>query len=498
MTTRRFANSLRVKVAIGVALPVFLALAALSTVQYLRERRILLDQLEAAAVHLGQVMRGSLRHAMLTRDQDEEQQTLMDISQLESVQRIAIFDGLGRLRAADNLAEFDPPPERSDPGCVECHQPGGVLVLHSIPLDLPGREPVLRSSTLIPNEPACHECHGTTQPFLGVLIADFSLHDLERQASDSLRLSLGLSALATVLITTGVYGQVHTLVVRRVERFQSPLRHFAHGDFASRVPLEPGEGDELGQLAGAVNRMAEGLSQQADLERRARQARQEAIAEERQRLARELHDGLAQVLGYLNTKMMAIRLLLARGQNEKAAGQLQELEQTSRGLFRDIRQSILDLKTPVGGERSFAEALEDYLLRVHGQSGIPVALDLGGGQGLTLDAETELQLLRIVQEALANVRNHAGATRAWVCLEPNGGREAALTVADNGRGFDLAANHNSDGHFGLSTMRERAEVIGGTLTVASAPGAGTKVIVKFPLAGGAGEDERDDNARSGG
>ncbi|MBI3361639.1 MAG: HAMP domain-containing protein [Chloroflexi bacterium] len=496
---RRFTQSLRFKVTVGVALPVFLLLAALSAIQYLRERQLLLERLEESAIRLGEVMRGGLRQAMLSQDQERLRQMLRDISSQESVLLVAIVNERGEVRAAEPAEGFHPAPDRSSPGCVDCHRPSGTLMRHSLIVSLPGEAPVLRSSILIPNEPACYACHKSTTPYLGVLIADFSLSDLERESAADLRLSLGLAVLATVFVTSGVYLLVHHQVVRRVERFQTPLRQFALGDFSERVRVQAGEQDELGELAGAVNRMAEGLSRQAELERRAREARQEAIVEERQRLARELHDGVAQVLGYVNTKAMAARLLLRRGETAGAADQLRQLEEAARGVFVDLRQAILDLKTTVNGERGFLRALEQYVERFREQSGISTDLVLGEGMGaLELLPESEVHLLRIIQEALTNVRKHAAAAHAWVRFDLNGGRAISLTVGDDGRGFDPAVtDRDRRPHFGLHTMRERAEAVGGTFAVTSTPGGGTRVVVTLPLSKGESHSNDDESLGRG-
>ena len=482
-TGRHFTHSLRFKVAIGVALPVFLALGAFSALQHVRERQALLDRLEDTAIRLGEVMRGSLRHAMLTRDQEELQEMLMDMGRQEGVLRVAILNAEGQNRATNRPQDFNPPPDRSAPGCAECHRSSGVPKRHSLVIRLPRQAPFLRTSMPIPNEPACYECHADAQRNLGVLITDFSLSGLEHAVAD-LQVRLGFSALVAVLITGGVYGLVHALIVRRVERFQRPLYRFANGDFSERLSVAPGERDELGKLAQAVNHMAEGLGQQAELEQRAREARQMAIVEERQRLARELHDGIAQIVGYVSTKAMAVRLLVQRGEHAEAAKGLRQIEAAARDVYTDLRAAILDLKTTVNSGGRFVPTLTACVERFREQSGIPTDLTLGAGaEVLTLPPESEVQLLRLVQEALTNVRKHAGASHAWVRLDSGNGEMASMVIGDDGCGFDPAATERGHTHFGLCTMRERAEAIGGKLSVETAPGAGTRITVVLPERG---------------
>jgi signal transduction histidine kinase len=480
---RRFTRSLRFRVALGVALPVFVAFALLSVWLYARERQILLNQLEETAIRLGEVMRGSLRHAMLDRDDDELALMLNDIGNQQSVLRVAVINAAGQVALTDHPEDFTPPPDRSQPGCNDCHRPTGILNRHSAVVHLPGQAPVLRSSILIPNDPECQACHPAALRNLGVLIADFSLSELEHNAAADLQLHLAFTGLMTLLVSLGVYILAHGMIVQRVERLTQPLRRFAAGDFSARVPLRRQEDDELGELAGAVNRMAERLEQQTELEQQTQNARRQAIIDERQRLARELHDGLAQAFGYVNTKAAAVRLHLQAGKTDEAAGQLRQLEEATKGVFADLREAILNLKTAPDPERTLVQTLGEYVQRFHDMSGVPTELRVTrGAENLSLPPESEMQLLRIVQEALTNVRKHAGAQAAWVHLDPNGGQNARITIGDDGRGFEPGAVElDRQLHFGLSSMRDRAAAAGGSLAVESAPGAGTRVTVRLPL-----------------
>ncbi len=461
----------------------FVALIGFSTIQYTRERRHILDRLEGEAVLLGQVIRGSLRHALLTNDRATVAQILHDVGQQPSVLRVAVVNPAGVIRLGSPPEDFAVALGQGSPGCVECHGPNGSLDRHSLIITLPGQEPMLRSSILIPNEPACAGCHDQGEPYLGVLIADFSLTDLEGNALGELRTNLLLSTLATALVTAGVYGLMHWIVVRRGGGFPPPLRRFALGDLAARVPVRPGEKDELAELGEAVNRMAESLGQQVRLERRAREVRSRAIVEERQRLARELHDGVAQVIGFVSTKAMAARLMLKRGEAAEAVDQIQQIETAAQGVFADLRQAIHDLKTSVDDERGLVATLQEYLEHFQAEHEIIAELKVKeGAPRLRLSTESEVQILRIVQEALANVRKHSGAVHAWVQLGVDGGAAAVVTIGDDGRGFDPGLQaRGARSHFGLGIMRERAEAVGGTFDLAAAPGQGTRITVTLPM-----------------
>lgn len=217
-----------------------------------------------------------------------------------------------------------------------------------------------------------------------------------------------------------------------------------------------------------------------------RQIQALAVTEERERIAREMHDSLAQVLGYVNTKAQATEAFLERGQTEKAAAQLAQLSEAARAAYADVREGILGLRTSPGEARTFVETLREYLEQWQGQSGVAVALSTDPAEGFSprLTLNGEVQLLRIIQEALANVRKHAGATRAEIRLAVSDGCLEA-SVTDDGGGFDPdALGRTAVPRFGLATMRERAEAIGGTLKVASTPGGGTRVAASVPVGGG--------------
>ncbi|MBI3998902.1 MAG: GAF domain-containing protein [Armatimonadetes bacterium] len=206
-----------------------------------------------------------------------------------------------------------------------------------------------------------------------------------------------------------------------------------------------------------------------------------AVLEERERIAREMHDGLGQVLGYVNTKTLAVARLLEVGKIDEARLQVAQLEAAAKEVYADIREAILGLRTTLGPEHDFLTALRGYLEGFEQQSGIAVELQvLADESALRLPFGAEIQLLRIVQEALANVRKHARASRATVRLATVDGT-VRLVVEDDGQGFD-PTRLTPEGwpRFGLQTMRERAEAIGGTFLVESRAATGALVTITVP------------------
>lgn len=206
-----------------------------------------------------------------------------------------------------------------------------------------------------------------------------------------------------------------------------------------------------------------------------------AVAEERERIGGEIHDGIAQVLAYVNAKAQAVSGYLTHDRPEQAAAQLEQLATAAREAYTDAREAILALRTQPRPGRPFRETLEEFVTVWESQSAIPAEL-LWEGE-VELDPMVELQLLRIVQEALANVRKHSGADRVAVEVTQESER-LRVVVADDGSGFDPAA-HERRGfpRFGLSIMRERAETVGGRLRIDSSPREGTRVTMEVPLEG---------------
>jgi signal transduction histidine kinase len=201
-----------------------------------------------------------------------------------------------------------------------------------------------------------------------------------------------------------------------------------------------------------------------------------AVTEERLRIAHEMHDGLAQVLAAVNARAQAVREHLRTGRGEEASRHLEQLAATARELYADVRESITGLRGAAAPDWRLTTALEQYAVTWENQSGIACELHLD--REVRLAPATEFQLLRIAQEALTNVRKHAAAGRAEVKLERLDG-SVVLTVADDGTGFDPAGLGRSEmPHFGLATMRERAENIGAGIRVGAAARGGTEVVVE--------------------
>lgn len=204
--------------------------------------------------------------------------------------------------------------------------------------------------------------------------------------------------------------------------------------------------------------------------------RTSAALTERERIARELHDSLAQVLGVTHLRLAALAARPSLKADPRTLTEIDELTAICHEAYRDVREAILGLKDSAHAERTLLEQIDAHITTFARTSAIPTEL-VTTADALAVAPTAEAQVLRVVQEALTNVRKHSGATRASVEIRVLG-QVTEFVIADDGCGFDLAMVP-CDG-YGLSAMRERIDSVGGHLHIASRPGAGTRVMVRVP------------------
>lgn len=231
----------------------------------------------------------------------------------------------------------------------------------------------------------------------------------------------------------------------------------------------------------------------AQLHAQAQEAREErAMLEERARLARELHDAVTQSLYSMAVLSAAWRRQIAAERLTPEAEHIEELGELALQALREVRLLIYELRPSEFTEEGLIGALHRRLEAVEGRAGLasrlvvtdengdPLLSPLGTGENpgiefYQLPPALESELFRIAQEALNNVIKHASAEQVTISLRI-GSSELALEIVDDGRGFELESQGESGG-FGLTSMRERAERLGGMLQIISTPGQGTRVVL---------------------
>ncbi|MDP3879831.1 MAG: sensor histidine kinase [Dehalococcoidales bacterium] len=211
-----------------------------------------------------------------------------------------------------------------------------------------------------------------------------------------------------------------------------------------------------------------------------RRIEREAIIEERRRIAREIHDGIAQSLSYLNLKTKVVSDSVAANNTVQALTELNDVRKIVKDTYDDIRESIDQLSAETKA-LPLIPTLTNYAREYGSNNGIQVKFDASKTLP-QLSPVAELQLLRIAQEALTNVRRHSQATEVELSLGRNG-EAVEMMIKDNGRGFNFADLEESPpGYHGLNIIRERAEGLGGSVDISTAPGEGTAIMVTLPMA----------------
>jgi len=229
------------------------------------------------------------------------------------------------------------------------------------------------------------------------------------------------------------------------------------------------------------------------IETQAQRQKQALIAlQERNRLARELHDSLGQVLGYINMQIQRIRTMLADGDHQAVGKSLVSLSKVVEEANTEVREFIYEVKTTQVFKDGFFSSLSQYVSHI-GQK-FNVNIKIHNEDDLTdsdIGLSAGVQLFRIIQGSIANVRKHACAQNVDIVFRKDG-KNISVSVSDDGVGFN-PQDVNSQTSFGLEVMRERARNIGGDLSIEAAPGRGTTVTVTLPGSGICLEAENADN-----
>ena len=243
--------------------------------------------------------------------------------------------------------------------------------------------------------------------------------------------------------------------------------------FRSKRSFDPHETallDTLGRLLGTA---VENI-------RLAAREREMAISEERNMVARGLHDSIAQGLNFLNLQVQMLEASLRNGQQQEAAEIVPALRAGVKESYEDVRELLQNFRSRLE-EEDLNGALRKAVRKFRDQTGLEASFAADGSGGPPFAREEQLQILFIVQEALSNIRKHARADSVLVRVRD--GQDFSLSISDNGVGFDSSvASAAADEHVGLHIMRERAQHIHADLAIESRPGAGTTVRLHVPSA----------------
>ncbi len=256
-------------------------------------------------------------------------------------------------------------------------------------------------------------------------------------------------------------------LTKRISNLAVASEQLAQGNFEA-IPLDNSR-DEIGQL----NRQMRNMSQ--NLQTLMQGQQQLAAIEERNRLARELHDTVKQQNFATQMQIRAARNLVDTD-SVRASACLSEAENILRNSQEELTVIIKQLRPAQLEDRGLAEILRQTIRDWCNRNQIPVQVNISGERRIPLVKEQAL--LRVAQEALSNVARHSKADMVWFRLD-YGNQEVTMTIQDNGVGF----SRKSRGGMGLQNMQERVENLGGWFGSSSAPGQGTQIVAKLPLTG---------------
>jgi two-component system nitrate/nitrite sensor histidine kinase NarX len=237
------------------------------------------------------------------------------------------------------------------------------------------------------------------------------------------------------------------------------------------------DGDEIRALTLLANAAAIAITNARLISARQHQAEQHAILSERQKLAADMHDNLAQTLAALNLKIEAVETQLTAVADPQTIIKLRDLGATIQHTYRQVRAMLTGLHLPEQGHDDLARKLTGFLEEFRRESGLNVQLLMP--DSCTVPPLIQTQVLHIIREALTNARRHAQPQHIQVALYQDN-HQFQFTITDDGQGFD-PTKIQGDNHLGLAIMQTRAERSGGQFALHTAPGQGTQIIVCFPL-----------------
>ena len=222
-----------------------------------------------------------------------------------------------------------------------------------------------------------------------------------------------------------------------------------------------------------------------------------AVMQERERMSRELHDGVAQLVADLLLRLDTIKELVDGERSQEAEAELERLHGVADEIYEDIGDSIAGLRTNVA-DRGLVRALQDYVDQFEERHQISTTLQTDDAAD-QLSPPAALQIFRFIQEALTNIRKHAAAREATVTLSSHSPDQLSVVIADDGQGFTPGGqNHGKARPLGLTSMREWIEFLGGIFQVSSQPGSGTQVTATVPIPQKRRENEHEAAATSTG
>lgn len=274
-------------------------------------------------------------------------------------------------------------------------------------------------------------------------------------------------------------------MVHRLRSLSTMITHFANGDYEVKAHDYSGDNDELTRVFTDMNELGEKMqSQVKSLQRLAEEnselaqmTHKSAVIEERQRLARDLHDSVSQQLFALS--MMAEAAVIQLDKNEELAKtQMADVAQAAHHAQAEMRALLLHLRPVYLSGESLIEGIEKLAEEIKERNAIHFQLELQ--EDITLQGVAEEHIFRIIQEAISNILRHAEATTVKLRMEERAS-DVFIHISDNGKGFVINQHNERKTSLGLQTMKERTKELGGTFSIRSLVDEGTYIDIRIPI-----------------
>jgi len=291
-----------------------------------------------------------------------------------------------------------------------------------------------------------------------------------------MKIDLSLIAATLLFMFMGIFlaGKISSLITEPISRLVQATQSIRKGDFS--VKIEINTKDEIGALASAFNEMAMNLSAKIQ------EINRSNIIEERNRIAFDFHDGFAQNIASI-IKRIELCEKLYKTNPQRGSEELEALRNDARVILNMTRQIIFDLKLPEENNFVLLDNLKNYIKNYEKQYGLLVKLNISGPVN-DISPEKVKQIFYMVGEAFTNIRKHAQAKNVLLGLEYSDSGELSIHINDDGKGFDIQEVQILKpiyGKWGLISMRQRANSLGGALAIDSRAGQGTKISITIPL-----------------
>ncbi|WP_156288809.1 sensor histidine kinase [Oceanobacillus salinisoli] len=322
----------------------------------------------------------------------------------------------------------------------------------------------------------------TTVTILSILLSVYVLFRPEWLSFQSIFLFISLYIVISAILSVYIGFYASGSLKSRLDAMSVLITQYANGNYDSYI--QSVEKDEISRITNELNELGKKLQNQVkSLQRMAdekaeftKSAHKAAVIEERQRIARDLHDAVSQQLFAL-TMMSEAAVRQLKKQPEIAKTQMQEVSQAALQAQTEMRALLLHLRPVHLSGDSLAEGVHKLITELKQKSQLAFRVSIP--EDLMVSDTVEDHVFRIIQESLSNILRHASATEVNLEIS-NRSKELFIHIRDNGKGFDVTNDYERKTSYGLKTMQERSEELGGTFMIRSNKDEGTYIDIRIP------------------